>query len=126
MNTKHTIGEVDHHSAQILQFDAEHVQAQRIKAHTHHTRQHGSAVRTEHEFFGQVCDALAGIPEVLVVGSHQAQADFRHYADKHRPETARRIVGYETTDHPSEKQLVAFARQYFLKFDRMAGRPTPT
>ena len=126
MTTQHAIVQVDHHSAQILQFDAEHVQAQRVKAHTHHTRQHGSAVRTEHEFFGQVCDALAGIPEVLVVGSHQAQADFRHYADKHRPETPRRIVGYETTDHPSEKQLVAFARQYFLKFDRMAGRPTPT
>lgn len=126
MTTQHAIVQVDHHNAQILQFDAEHVQAQRVKAHTHHTRQHGSAVRTEHEFFGQVCDALAGIPEVLVVGSHQAQADFRHYADKHRPETARRIVGYETTDHPSENQLVAFARQYFLKYDRMAGRPTPT
>ena len=98
MTTQHAIVQVDHHSAQILQFDAEHVQAQRIKAHTHHTRQHGSAVRTEHEFFGQVCDALAGIPEVLVVGSHQAQADFRHYADKHRPETARRIVGYENTE----------------------------
>ena len=126
MTTQHAIVQVDHHNAQILQFDAEHVQAQRVKAHTHHTRQHGSAVRTEHEFFGHVCDALAGIPEVLVVGSHQAQADFRHYADKHRPETARRIVGYETTDHPSENQLVAFARQYFLKFDRMAGRPTPT
>lgn len=126
MTTQHAIVQVDHHSAQILQFDAEHVRAQRVKAHTHHTRQHGSAVRTEHEFFGQVCDALAGIPEVLVVGSHQAQADFRHYADKHRPETARRIVGYETTDHPSDKQLVAFARQYFLKYDRMAGRPTPT
>ena len=126
MTTQHAIVQVDHHNAQILQFDAEHVQAQRVKAHTHHTRQHGSAVRTEHEFFGHVCDALAGIPEVLVVGSHQAQADFRHYADKHRPETARRIVGYETTDHPSENQLVAFARQYFLKYDRMAGRPTPT
>lgn len=126
MTTQHAIVQVDHHSAQILQFDAEHVEAQRIKAHTHHTRQHGSAVRTEHEFFGHVCDALAGIPEVLVVGAHQAQADFKHYADKHRPETARRIVGYETTDHPTEKQLVAYARQYFFKYDRMAGHPTPT
>ena len=43
---------VDHHHAEILRFDAEHAEAQRIKAHDHHTRQHGSAVRTEHEFFG--------------------------------------------------------------------------
>jgi hypothetical protein len=28
-------------------------------------------------------------------------------------------------DHPSDKQLVALARQFFLKHDRMAGVPTP-
>ena len=125
MNTIHAVAHIDHQQAQVLQFDAEHVQSQKVKAHTHHTRQHGSAVRTEHEFFGHVCDALDGIPEVLVVGSHTAQADFRHYAEKHRPETARRIVGYETTDHPTENQLVALARKYFLKYDRMNGTPTP-
>ena len=26
----------------------------------------------------------------------------------------------------SENQLVAMARQYFLKYDRMAGNPTPS
>ena len=126
MTMFHAVVWIDHQKAQVLQFDTEHVLAHKVKAHTHHTRQHGSAVRTEHEFFGHVCDALDGIPEVLVVGSHTAQADFRHYAEKHRPETARRIVGYETTDHPTENQLVALARKYFLKYDRMAGNPTPT
>jgi len=126
MNTLHAVVHVDHQLAQILQFDAEHVQSHKVKAHTHHTRQHGSVVRTEHEFFGQVCDALAGIQEVLVVGPHTGHADFKHYADKHRPETAKRIVGYETVDHPSENQLVAMARKYFLKYDGMDGTPTPT
>lgn len=126
MTTLHAVVHIDHQTAQVLQFDAEHVQSQKVKAHTHHTAQHGSTVRTEHEFFGHVCDALAGIAEVLVVGPHTGQADFRHYVDKHRPETAQRIVGYETVDHPTENQLVALARKYFLKFDRMAGSPTPT
>jgi stalled ribosome rescue protein Dom34 len=122
----HAVLWIDHHSAQLLQFDAEHVQASKIKAHTHHTRQHGSTVRTEHEFFGAVCDALPGIQEVLVAGSHQALADFKHYVEKHRAAVGKQIVGYETVDHPSENQLVAFARKYFLKFDRMNGTPTPT
>lgn len=126
MPTIHAVVQIDHQLAQVLQFDAEHVQSQKVKAHTHHTAQHGSAVRTQHEFFAHVCDALAGIEEVLVVGAHTAQADFRHYVDKHRAETARRIVGYETVDHPTERQLVALARDYFLKYDRMAGKPTPT
>ena len=48
----HAVVWLDHQSAQVLQFDAAHVQSQKIKTHTHHTRQHGSLVRTEHEFFG--------------------------------------------------------------------------
>lgn len=122
----HAVVWLDHKNAQVLQFDAEHVEQQKVKAHTHHTAYHGSQVRTEHEFFGHVCDALQGIQEVLVTGSHQAQADFRHYVEKHRPQTAKFIVGWETVDHPSEAQLVALARKWFLKYDRMAGTPTPS
>ena len=126
MTTFHAVAWIDHQSAQILQFDAEHVQADKVRAHSHHTRQHGSAVRTEHEFFADVCDAMAGIAELLVCGPHTGMADFKHYAEKHRPETAKRVVGYETMDHVTENQLVAKARQYFDKHDRMAGTPTPS
>jgi stalled ribosome rescue protein Dom34 len=126
MSLFHAVVWLDHHNAQILQFDPEHVQAQRVKAHSHQTRQHGSAVRSEHEFFGSVCDALAGIGEVLVTGPHTGLADFRHYVEKHRPQVQPQIVAYETVDHPSEAQLVALARRFFLKHDRMSGTPTPT
>ena len=126
MTAFHAVVRIDHHNAEILQFDAEHVQAEKIKSHTHHTAQHGSAVRTEHEFFGHVCDALAGIAEVLVAGSHTAQADFKHYVEKHRPALAPHILGYETVNQPTPAELVALARKMFLKIDRMAGTPTPT
>jgi stalled ribosome rescue protein Dom34 len=121
MPHSHAVVRIDHQKAEVLQFDAEHLQAQTVKAHSDHTRQHGSGVRTEHEFFGEVCDALAGIGEVLITGPHTAQADFRRYVDKHRPAVAGQIVGWETVDHPSEGQLVALARKYFLAHDRMTG-----
>ena len=126
MTLFHAVVWIDHQSAQILQFDAGHVEASKVKAQTHFTSQHGSAVRTEHEFFGHVCDALEGVPEVLAVGPRTGLADFEHYAKKHRAETAARIVACEVVDHPSEKQLVALARKYFLKYDRMAGTPVPS
>lgn len=126
MSTFHAVVRIDHQSAEILQFDTAHVQAQKIKAHSHHTAQHGSAVRTQHEFFGAVCDALAGIPELLVAGSHTAQADFRHYVGKHRPALLPHILAWETVDHPTKPQLLALARAVFLKIDRMQGVPTPT
>ena len=123
MAIQHAVLWVDHQHAQLMHLQADSTEVQKIKAHTHHTRQHGSKVRTEHEFFGEVCDALADVSEVLVTGSHKAQADFRHYVDKHRPALAPRIAGWETVDHPSDGQLVALARKFFVAHDRMAGIP---
>lgn len=126
MTKIHAVVRIDHQAAQILQFDTEHVEAQKIKAHTHHTRQHGSEVRTQHEFYGEVADALQGIQEVLVAGSGTAPGEFVAYCKKHRPQVVGQLVGTETIDHPNDAQLVALARKYFLKYDRMQGAPTPT
>ncbi len=126
MTLFHAVLWIDHQKAQILQFDSEHVEASRVKSHSHHTAQHGSSVRSEHEFFGHVCDAIKGIPEVLAVGSSTGLADFKRYLEKHRSDTAKHVVGFETADHPTENQLVALARQYFLKYDRAHGVPTPS
>lgn len=126
MTTFHAVVWIDGQSAQVLQFDEQHVDEQKIRAHTHHTAQHGSSVRTQHEFFGTVCDALAGITEVLAVGPGTGLDAFRHYVTKHRPELAPKIVDFQPVDHPTVNQLVAQARKYFLKYDRMSGVPTPT
>jgi hypothetical protein len=126
MPSFHAVLWLDHHRAEVLQFDPDQAQEAQVRDHVHHTRQHGSAVRSEHEFFGQVCDELAGIREVLVTGSHSAQADLRHYIDKHRPNLAPHISGWETVDHPTQGQLVALARKFFVEHDRMGGLPTPT
>ena len=115
MSLRHAVVWTDHHTAEVLQLDAEQVSASKVRAHKHPTAQHGSSVRAEHEFFADVCTALDGVEKVLITGSHTTIADFRHYADKHRPQTAARIVAYEVVDHPSENQLVALARAHFLK-----------
>lgn len=125
MSVTHAVVWTDHQAAQVLHFDAAHVKAEKLRAHTHYTRQHHSEVRTEHEFFGEVCDALEHVGTVLVTGSKTAVADFRHYAEKHRPHVATRIAGYEIVDHPAPHELVALARQYFLKHERMRGITNP-
>ena len=122
MSLFHAVAFVDHQSAEVLQFDSEHVLEHKVQQHLQFTNQHHSGVRTEHEFFGQVCDAFEGIAEVLVVGGHTGLAEFRHYVGKHRPLIAPHIVGYEVVDHPTENQLVALARRHFGKSDTMAGR----
>ena len=124
MTLFHAVAFVDHQSAQVMQFGSEHMVESKIHSHAHYTRQHGSAVRSEHEFFAEVCKALEGIAEVLVAGGHKGLADFRHYVERHSPSTAKRITGYEVVDHPSEKELVALARKHFVKYDQMVGTPS--
>ncbi len=126
MSLFHAIAFVDHQSAQVFQFSSEQVLEYKIHTHLHYTQQHGSSVRSEHEFFSQVCDALDGIDEVLLVGGQTGLADFQHYVDKHRPLTAKHIVDYQAVDHPTDNQLVAMARKYFIKYDRMVGAPLST
>jgi stalled ribosome rescue protein Dom34 len=119
----HAVVWIDHHSAQILQFDAGQVLAQKVRSHTHYTKQHGSVVRSEHEFFGEVCDVIEAISQVLVTGPRKGIDDFRHYVEKHRPHTVKHIVDYQVADHPSDNQLVALAREFFDKREVMAGVP---
>jgi stalled ribosome rescue protein Dom34 len=121
MPHSHAVVRIDHQKARVLKFDAEHLEARKIKEHSDHTRQHGSEVRTEHEYFGEVAAALSGIAGVLITGPHTALADFHHYVEKHRPELDGPIVGWEPVDHPTDGELVAFARKRFLEHDRMAG-----
>lgn len=111
MTFTHAVIWLDHHNAVVIEFGPEHMQQRRLEAHTHYTRQHHSEVRTEHEFFAEVCDAVAGMDSILVTGGHGLQSDLRHYIDKHRPALASKISGWETVDHPSSAQLVALARR---------------
>ena len=112
---------IDHHHALVVQFDAQQSQSTHVHDHVHDTRQHRSAVRTEHEFFADVCDALTHVSEILIAGSHLAQSDFRHFVEKHRPQVARQITGWETVDHRTEGELLALARKFFLAHDRLVG-----
>ena len=115
---------IDRRSAQVLKFDAILAQTEKVKTHTHHTRQHSQNMRSEEDFFGEVCDELDGIAQVVVTGSDTAQYGFRHYMDQYCPAVKQQVVGWETANHPSEGQLLAFARKHFVKPVTPAGKAT--
>ena len=111
--TKHAVLWIDHHQANLLRLGDEAKPAVHLHDHRHPTAQHGSDVRAEHEFFADVCAALGGIEAVLVTGSKTALADFRHYVEKHRPQTGKCIANYEAADHQTDRQLAALGRHFF-------------
>eukprot|EP01030_Chromulinospumella_sphaerica_P001711 gene1711-1677_t len=122
MSTFHAIVWMDHQEAHVVMFDREHVEAQRIHSRSHHKHQ-GKAVDAV-AFYQSIVTALKGTHEVLLTGPGLARHDFRTWCTAHEPVTSARIVDSITTDHPSDAQLAALARQYFKKFDAMESDPS--
>jgi AhpD family alkylhydroperoxidase len=49
----HAVVWIDHHHSIVLHIDASSVQPRQVQEHVHPTVQHGSEVRSEHEFFAK-------------------------------------------------------------------------
>ena len=124
MSTFHAVVWMDHQEAHVAMFDREHIQAQRIPLRSHHKHQ-GKAGDTA-AFYAAVAQALTGTHEVLLTGPGSARNEFRDWCAAHQKSTAATIIDSIASDHPSDAQLVAMAKQYFKKFDAMAAGPSQT
>ena len=122
MRTFHAVVWIDQSEAHVVMFDREHMEAQRIKSRTHH--KHQGKVDDSAAFFADVARALNGTHEVLLTGPGLERNHFRDWCSSHRTAIADCVVDSVVSDHPSDGQLVALARQYFRKFDNMAADPS--
>ena len=122
----HVVVWLDHHEARVISVNAEGFDQARVHAPDHHIHRHpkGPTEAKEHpddekRFFHQLVQILTGAAEVLVVGPSTAKLHFVKYVHKHAQDLEPKIVGVETVDHPTDGQIVAYARKYFLAADRM-------
>jgi stalled ribosome rescue protein Dom34 len=122
MSTFHAVVWMDHNEAHVVMFDREHAQAQRIHSRSHH--KHQGKVGDAVAFYQSITQALQQVHEVLLTGPGLARQEFRTWCQQHQASTAQTIVDSIASDHPSDAQLVALAKQYFKKFDAMATDPT--
>jgi stalled ribosome rescue protein Dom34 len=82
----------------------------------HHTaNKNDSKHKDNPRFFQDVADHLSESDDrVLLVGPGVSKNHFVTYLEgHHQKKLANRIVGTEVMDHPSDAQIVAFARKYF-------------
>ncbi len=112
--------------ARSFRFTPEKVLEQHFKRadHPHHTNQQNSHHADAHEddkFFKVVADALLkeSSDRFLLMGSGTAKTHFNTFAAKNHPRS--KIVGVETTDKMSDKEMIDFAHTFFKKFDALNG-----
>jgi hypothetical protein len=106
---------IDQQQARIVHLRPDRVDETEVLAPHAHVHRHpkGSAEPHQHpddqqHFFFDVVQALAN-----VVGPSTAKLHFYRYLHEHRHALEPKVVGIETVDRPTDKQLVAYAIRYF-------------
>jgi hypothetical protein len=126
----HAVVWLDHHQAHVMHITPEDVEKSVIhpdKPHAHlHSKRGavGSGKQPEDQaYYHAIVEALQGAQEILVVGPAQAKLQLIKHIHSHDHGMSDKIVGVETVNHPSDAQLVAHARSYFVAKDRMLAQP---
>jgi stalled ribosome rescue protein Dom34 len=126
MSQVHAIVWLDHFEATIVSFSLG--SSNEIEVHSHSPERHihhkagsyGSGhAADDHHFFDEIAEALVGIHEVLIAGPGNAKTAFQTYLKDRHVELAKRVVGIEALDHPTEPELLAHARKYFTAIDQL-------
>jgi stalled ribosome rescue protein Dom34 len=84
--------------------------------HTRNPKNTGNDAGQEH-FFQSVSAALKDGKEILLVGPGLGKNHLKAHLESHHAGLAKSIVGVETCDHPSDKQVLASARAFFKTYD---------
>ncbi len=126
MSHYHAVVWLDHSEAHVMHITADEVEksiVQPTKTHAHLHSKSGTVgtgrKAEDHNYYHAVVEALTGAQEILVVGPAQAKLQLIKHIHSHDPALSDKVVGVETVDHPSDGQLVAYARKYFVAKDRM-------
>ncbi|MFM9942559.1 MAG: translational machinery protein [Hyphomicrobiaceae bacterium] len=126
MKAYHAVVWLDHGEARVFFFNRHQVEeidlaATNPHAHLHHRAGTISGHRSpqDQKFLQHVVEALKPAQEWLIMGPGTAKLELVKHVHSHDPTLGDRIIGVETADHPTDRQIVAHAREYFKAADRM-------
>ena len=128
MSFNHAVVWLDHQEAHVIHFNPVASENEVIKTKSKHARVHpkagsvsGAHELAEKNYLHEVVQAVAEAKEILIVGPGSAKLELMKHVIKHDNQTTDKVVGVETVDHPSDGQLLAYAKKYFLKVDNLKG-----
>jgi stalled ribosome rescue protein Dom34 len=122
----HAVIWIDHREARVFHFNPTDVD--KLVLHPDHPTKHihhkANSIGSGHagadeEFLHAVAASVADAHAILITGPANAKSQLVKHIDKHDPQLMKLIAGVETVDHPSDGELVSFARHYLKAADRM-------
>ncbi len=124
MHSFHVVAWLDHAEAHVIHFNRDAAQTDIIRSASRphlHVKAGGSGGRTSEDraYLEQVAGAVKDAEAILIVGPGTEKAVLYKYLLKLHPAVAEKEVSVESCDHPTDGQLLAYARKFFVASDRM-------
>jgi stalled ribosome rescue protein Dom34 len=131
MSHYHAVVWIDHAEAHVMHISPDDVESSVLRPANPHRKLHhkrgadkGGAVGSgrapeDQQFYHDVVEALKGAQEILIVGPANAKLSLVKHIHSYDQQMSDKVIGVESIDHPSDAQLVAYARKYFVAVDRM-------
>jgi stalled ribosome rescue protein Dom34 len=111
---------IDHHEARVFHVALGGIDESALMAPRHHVHRHPKGGTAEHNhpedihhFFADVAKVLEGAEAILLLGPSTAKIEFLRYLHEHCPAIEPHVVGIETVDHPTDRQMIAHVKAYF-------------
>jgi stalled ribosome rescue protein Dom34 len=120
--SQHAIVFIDHEHAKVFHLDGIDAHGASLKQHAHH-KSHSAKHKVDgkaqhdHKLFEEVVKEMQSAQEILVVGPGTAKNELIHHIEQKAKNLQSRICAVEAVDHPTDKQLVALAKQRFKTID---------
>jgi stalled ribosome rescue protein Dom34 len=122
----HSVVWIDHQKATAWQFDSAEQQKSSMHAHGKHQKAHSRksthgahVTHDDAKFFEDVARALEGTHEILIIGPAHTKQEFAAFLKDKHPALGKEIVAVENADHPTDAEVLAYARRHFKAIDRM-------
>jgi len=122
----HAVVWLDHAEAHVMHISPDDVEKSVVHpAQPHRQLHHKSGIpgdgRTpeDQHYYHAIVEALKGASEILIAGPAQAKLHLLKHIQEHDQAMIHQVVALEAVDHPTDGQLLAYARKYFERKDRM-------
>jgi stalled ribosome rescue protein Dom34 len=116
----HAVVWIDHSQARIFHIGLTGDDEMTLHPHLQTKHLHHKANSTgsghaapDEEFLTQVTSALSDAGEILIIGPAGAKTELAKYLREKHPAIGARIVAVEAADHPTDPEIVAYAKHHF-------------
>jgi stalled ribosome rescue protein Dom34 len=126
----HAVVWIDHQRARVIHFNVEEADKTSIWDHVvrdlhAHEKRTGHRTEENKPFFEEVAKAIADAGAILIVGPAQEKDFFAKFLAEKHPAIRAHVEGVEKADHPTDGELLDFARRYIKAADHMRPQIDP-